>query len=175
MRARSMPQGPWRSSRAVMTGDDVNAVAAAEAGAIPPLVDLLRGEGSTEGAEFIAMALFNLTSLDAGRRQIEGLGYTRNLRRELLAERPLGSPSLAERNPGHKRKRESDSCRTRRITDRDCFLGPVHNLRCEAGAGRRLCGRRHQSESSLWTACCTERMANFPQLPSALIEDQSTS
>jgi hypothetical protein len=78
--------------------DDVTAAVVA-AGGIPPLVALLatsrhNGWVFTEEAKYSAMALCNLASIDAGRRQLEGLGYTQHQLRELLAER----------SPGHKRR-----------------------------------------------------------------------
>jgi hypothetical protein len=58
--------------------DDNRAAVMASAGAISPLVDLLRGGQSAEqGGKYAATALYNLTSLDAERRQVAGLGYTR--------------------------------------------------------------------------------------------------
>jgi vacuolar protein 8 len=60
------------------------------AGAIPPLIALLRNRGSTKERKFAATALFNLTSLDAGQRQVEGLGYTQDHLRELQAESSQG-------------------------------------------------------------------------------------
>jgi hypothetical protein len=71
-------------------GNDTHTAAVVAAGAIPPLVELLSGEGSAEGRRIAAGALFFLTRHDAGRRQVEGLGYTQDRLRELQAERSPG-------------------------------------------------------------------------------------
>jgi hypothetical protein len=47
----------------------------------------MRGRGSAEWRNFAAIGLYNLMSLNAGRRQVEGIGYTQYWLRELLAER----------------------------------------------------------------------------------------
>jgi HEAT repeat protein len=59
------------------------------AGAIPLLVDLLRGRGSGKGRKFAVMALYHLTSHNAGRRQLKRLGYTRDRLRQLQARRSI--------------------------------------------------------------------------------------
>ena len=71
-------------------GTDVIKEAVAAAGAIPLMVELLRGGGSVEGRMYAVEALYNLTSLDAGRRQVEELGYTQDQLRELQAEHSPG-------------------------------------------------------------------------------------
>jgi vacuolar protein 8 len=63
-------------------GDGATIPAIVEAGALPLLVALLRG-GTEEGKQHVAGALYNLTFHDAGLRQAEGLGYTRDRLREL--------------------------------------------------------------------------------------------
>jgi hypothetical protein len=52
--------------------------------AIPPLVELLCSGGSAEGRQFAGRALYNLTKHNAGRREVEGLGYTQVRLRELM-------------------------------------------------------------------------------------------
>jgi hypothetical protein len=71
-------------------GNAANAAAIVQAGAIPLLVDMLCGGESAEGKESAAEALYNLTSIDTGRYQVEGLGYTQARLRKLQAERIPG-------------------------------------------------------------------------------------
>jgi hypothetical protein len=71
-------------------GNDTITAAVVAAGAIPLMVELLRGGGSVEGRMYAVEALYNLTSLDAGQRQVEELGYTQDQLRELQAEHSPG-------------------------------------------------------------------------------------
>jgi hypothetical protein len=99
-----LSSGGWYTSRPAAAevlgflteGNHDIAAAVVEAGAILPLVALLEYPGgesaprplpdSVRRGREAARALYNLTLHDAGRRQAEGLGYTRTRLRELQAK-----------------------------------------------------------------------------------------
>jgi vacuolar protein 8 len=67
----------------VLAYDDANKTAVVAAGAILPMVELLRFRGSAGARRNAASALYVLSSIDAGRHQVERLDFTRDQLREL--------------------------------------------------------------------------------------------
>jgi hypothetical protein len=65
-------------------GDAANRVAINAAGGILPLMELLRYGDSANGRRNAAGALYQLTLNDAAKRQVVGLGYTRDQLKVLL-------------------------------------------------------------------------------------------
>jgi hypothetical protein len=67
-----------------LAGEAANRVVIITAGGILPLMELLRYGDSAEERRSVAGALYQLTLNDAAKRQVVGLGYTRDQLKVLL-------------------------------------------------------------------------------------------